>query len=134
MLTGDTLKFGTNGDLLDGQNRLRACITSGIPMQTRVVFGIDPVAFKYLDTGTVHTSGDTFKVAGVRGESHALADDFRHAEHGPGHRRAERRSVRALPEAGQQGHAARGSNARTRNWPESSRTTLALPPSNGMRQ
>jgi hypothetical protein len=65
VLTGDTLKFGTNGDLLDGQNRLRACVTSGIPMRSHVVFGIDPVAFKYLDTGTVRTSGDTFKVAGV---------------------------------------------------------------------
>lgn len=65
MLTGDTIKFGSNGDLLDGQNRLRACITADVPLVTHVVFGIDPVAFKYLDTGTVRTSGDTFKVAGV---------------------------------------------------------------------
>ena len=65
MLTGDTIKFGSNGDLLDGQNRLRACVTSGVTMITHVVFGIDPVAFKFLDSGTVRTSGDTFKVAGV---------------------------------------------------------------------
>ena len=65
MLTGDTIKFGSNGDLLDGQNRLRACVASGVPMKTHVVFGIDPVAFKYLDSGTVRTGGDTFKVAGV---------------------------------------------------------------------
>ena len=65
MLTGDTIKFGSNGDLLDGQNRLRACVTSGVTMTTHVVFGIDPVAFKFLDSGTVRTSGDTFKVAGV---------------------------------------------------------------------
>lgn len=65
MLTGDTIKFGSNGDLLDGQNRLRACVTSGVAMQTHVVFGIDPVAFKFLDSGTVRTGGDTFKVAGV---------------------------------------------------------------------
>lgn len=65
MLTGDTVKFGSNGDLLDGQNRLRACVVSGVPIKTHVVFGIDPVAFKFLDSGTVRTSGDTFKVAGV---------------------------------------------------------------------
>lgn len=65
VLTGDTIKFGSNGALLDGQNRLCASINSGVPLQTHVVFGIDPVAFKYLDTGTVRTGGDTFKVAGV---------------------------------------------------------------------
>lgn len=65
VLTGDTIKFGTNGELLDGQNRLRGCVTAGVAIETHVVFGIDPVAFKYLDSGTVRTSGDTFKVAGV---------------------------------------------------------------------
>ena len=65
ILTGDTIKFGATGGLLDGQNRLRACVASGVPLLTHVVFGIDPVAFKYLDSGTVRTGGDTFKVAGV---------------------------------------------------------------------
>jgi hypothetical protein len=65
MLTGDTVKFGANGELLDGQNRLRAAMTSGAPLTTHVVFGIDPVAFKFLDSGTVRTGGDTFMVAGV---------------------------------------------------------------------
>src|SRR4029077_11725769 len=45
--------------------RLRAGIMSDVTFRTHVVFGIDPVAFKYLDSGTVRTSGDTFKVAGV---------------------------------------------------------------------
>ena len=65
LLTGDTIKFGDNGNLLDGQNRLAACITADVTMHTHVVFAIDPVAFSYLDSGTVRTSGDTFKVAGV---------------------------------------------------------------------
>ena len=65
VLSGDTIKFGTNGELLDGQNRLRAIVLSGVPMKTHVVFAIDPVAFKSLDTGTVRTGGDTFKVARV---------------------------------------------------------------------
>jgi len=65
MLTGDTVKFGSHGKLLDGQNRLAACMQASKTMQTHVVFGIDPDAFTYLDSGTVRTSGDTFKVAGV---------------------------------------------------------------------
>lgn len=65
MVTGDTLKFGSNGVLLDGQNRLRACVASGVTLRTHIVFGIDPVAFKVLDSGAGRTSGDTFQVAGV---------------------------------------------------------------------
>jgi hypothetical protein len=65
VLTGDTIKFGSNGDLLDGQNRLAACVASGVALQTHVVFGIDQIAFQVLDTGTVRTSSDTFQVAGV---------------------------------------------------------------------
>jgi hypothetical protein len=65
MLTGDTIKFGINGELLDGQNRLRACLTSGVSLRTHVVFGIDPDAFTVLDSGAKRTMGDTFKVAKV---------------------------------------------------------------------
>ena len=66
ILTGDTIKFGTNGELLDGQNRLRASLTSGVTLRTHVAFGIDPIAFRVLDSGAGRTSGDTFKVAGVQ--------------------------------------------------------------------
>jgi hypothetical protein len=65
VLEGSTLKYGTNGELLDGQNRLRAGLLADVPLTTHVVFGVDPAAFKVLDSGTVRTSGDTFKVAGV---------------------------------------------------------------------
>ena len=65
VLEGSTLKFGANGELLDGQNRLRAGLLADVPLTTHVVFGVDPAAFKVLDSGTVRTSGDTFKVAGV---------------------------------------------------------------------
>jgi hypothetical protein len=65
MVTGDTIKFGSHGMLLDGQNRLRAALISGVTIRTHVVFGVDPVAFKVLDSGAGRTSGDTFQVAGV---------------------------------------------------------------------
>jgi hypothetical protein len=41
-LTGDTIKFGTDGLLKDGQNRLSACVRAGRPMASHAVFGIDP--------------------------------------------------------------------------------------------
>src|SRR5216684_5104576 len=44
-LTGDTIKFGTDGRLLDGQNRLSAGVRSGKSFRTHVVFGIDPGLF-----------------------------------------------------------------------------------------
>jgi hypothetical protein len=69
MLTGDTVKFGTNGELLDGQNRLRASLIAQVPIRTHVVFGVDPKAFAVLDSGAGRTSGDTFKVMGVANHS-----------------------------------------------------------------
>jgi hypothetical protein len=65
-VTGDTIKFGDTGELQDGQNRLRACLNSGVPFRTHVAFGIDPAAFKVLDSGAGRNGTDTFVVAGVR--------------------------------------------------------------------
>jgi hypothetical protein len=64
-VTGDNLKFDTDGILRDGQNRLRGCIVSGVPFTTHVVFAIPPEAFDVLDSGTVRSAPDTFVVAGV---------------------------------------------------------------------
>src|SRR5262249_46857422 len=44
-MTGDTIKFGSNGVLRDGQNRLAACIRAGKSFRSHTVFGIDPDLF-----------------------------------------------------------------------------------------
>lgn len=50
-LDGQTIKFSSKGDLLDGQHRLHAVIQSGIPTRMLVVTGIhDPMAFGTIDT------------------------------------------------------------------------------------
>src|SRR6056300_1305503 len=41
-LTGETIKFGTDGFLKDGQNRLAACVQAQTPFTTHIIFGIDP--------------------------------------------------------------------------------------------
>lgn len=65
ILTGDTLKFGRSGMLLDGQNRLKACLRSGVAFKTYVAFGIEDRAFDVIDTNSVRTNSDTFQIAGV---------------------------------------------------------------------
>lgn len=65
-LTGDTIKFGTNGRLLDGQNRLSASVRTGRPFRTHVVFGIDPALFGRLDIGKPRNPADVLHIAGFR--------------------------------------------------------------------
>jgi hypothetical protein len=72
-LTGDTIKFGTDGMLKDGQNRLSACLRVGKPMISHVVFGIDPQLFARMDIGKNRTGGDVFAIAGISYAGHVAA-------------------------------------------------------------
>ncbi len=64
--TGDTIKFDTNGRLLDGQHRLLAVLQSKTPVRMDVAFGIDPEAFDRIDTGYSRTTGQLLSMAGVK--------------------------------------------------------------------
>jgi hypothetical protein len=72
-LTGDTIKFGRNGHLRDGQNRLRAVVRGGVPFTSHVAFGIDPELFDRMDIGKNRTGGDVFKIAGISYSNHVAA-------------------------------------------------------------
>jgi hypothetical protein len=65
-LTGDTIKFGTDGRLLDGQNRLSASVRTGKPFKTHVVFGIDPSLFGRMDVGKPRNPADVLHIAGFK--------------------------------------------------------------------
>jgi hypothetical protein len=69
-LTGDTIKFGTDGFLRDGQNRLSASVRAGKPFRTHVVFGIDPHLFPRMDIGKNRTPADIFAIAGIPHSGH----------------------------------------------------------------
>jgi hypothetical protein len=69
-LTGDTIKFGSNGILRDGQNRLAASIRAGRPIRSHVVFGIDPDLFTRMDIGKNRTPADVFSIAGIPYATH----------------------------------------------------------------
>jgi hypothetical protein len=63
--TGDSLKFGDDGLLRDGQNRLSACTKAGTNFTTIVVFGIPIDAFDAMDTGVSRNARDIFKLDSV---------------------------------------------------------------------
>ncbi len=68
-LTGDTIKFGTDGRLLDGQNRLSACIKSNKSFTTHVIFGINPDLFGRMDIGKPRNPADILHIAGYKNSS-----------------------------------------------------------------
>lgn len=56
------IKFDTYGQLLDGQNRLLACIEADVPFPTLVRTGLDPAARDHVDTGAARTTADAFRM------------------------------------------------------------------------
>lgn len=64
-LTGDTIKFGSDGYLKDGQNRFSAGVLAGVPFTTHVVFGVDPALFARMDIGRTRSAADVFAIAGI---------------------------------------------------------------------
>jgi predicted transcriptional regulator len=78
LTTGETIKIGHHGELLDGQHRLHAIIASGTPQRLLVVRGLDPATRTVIDTGAVRTGGDALRMAGIGGGNpYALASAAR---------------------------------------------------------
>ncbi len=64
-LTGEAIKFGSDGLLKDGQNRLLACVRAQTSFTTHAVFGIDPATFHHMDTGKPRGADDVLAIMGV---------------------------------------------------------------------
>lgn len=58
-LTGEGIKFNKRGELIDGQNRLRAVILADTPVQFAVIYDVDDEAFGVLDSGAMRTAADS---------------------------------------------------------------------------
>jgi hypothetical protein len=50
MFNGDTIKISDDGEVVDGQHRLWACIESKKPIETVIVYGVPREAFATVDT------------------------------------------------------------------------------------
>lgn len=66
-LTGEAIKFDTNGALSDGQNRLHAIVKANVSVTMLVVRGIEPDAQAVMDSGVKRSISDTFT---MQGETH----------------------------------------------------------------
>lgn len=63
-VTGASVALNRAGAVMDGQNRLLACIRADVPFTTWVVTGIDDDAMNVIDTGAKRTLADVLKIMG----------------------------------------------------------------------
>lgn len=66
--TGATIGVDINGELLDAQHRLLACVKSGHSFRALVITGLDPAIRRVTDVGAARTASDNLH---MEGESHA---------------------------------------------------------------
>ena len=64
LLNGATIVFSADGVLLDGQNRLKACVDSDTPIDVIVVRGISEEAQQTMDVGAKRNLRDWAKMNG----------------------------------------------------------------------
>ena len=64
VLNGETIKIDWEGNLLDGQHRLTACLETGVPFETILVTGLDPSVFKSIDRGKKRSPSDNLSLLG----------------------------------------------------------------------
>lgn len=63
--TGDTIKFSTDGTLIDGQHRLHAIIQSKKTYKLPICTGLNKKAFEVIDTGKSRAAKDVLSAHGI---------------------------------------------------------------------
>lgn len=63
-VNGDAIRFGKDGQLIDGQHRLKACIASNKSFDTVVMRGIENNVFDTVDDGNKRTLADVLAIEG----------------------------------------------------------------------
>lgn len=66
---GDVIRIDTENNLLDGQNRLTACVRSKEPFDTLLIKGLPPDARATIDSGAKRSFGDRLQMEGVSNAS-----------------------------------------------------------------
>lgn len=61
---GQGIIFGKDGQLINGQHRLKACVVANKCFTTLVVYGIDNETFDTIDDGSQRSLGDVFAIKG----------------------------------------------------------------------
>lgn len=71
--TGDTIKFGRNGELIDGQHRLRAIVSANKAVRLLVARGVDDGAKLVTDTGMGRNFKNVLEFSGFTKNSGLVA-------------------------------------------------------------
>lgn len=61
---GEPVIVADTGRVLDGQHRLMACVNTGIPIDTMIVYGVDESVFPTIDRGVTRTVGNVLSIDG----------------------------------------------------------------------
>ena len=64
-LNGDTIRVDEDGNVLDGQNRLTACVECGVSFTTLVCRGLPRSVFSTIDVGVSRTLAHHLETAGI---------------------------------------------------------------------
>ena len=72
-ITGEAIKFATDGTLLDGQHRLQACIDADMPIVTLVVYGVPNEVQNVMDTGVSRLASDILTMRGLTNGANVAA-------------------------------------------------------------
>ena len=72
-ITNQGLAFDSNGNLLDGQHRLKAIVKTGKTLPIMVARNMDPKIFNCVDTGVARTAADGLFIHGVSSSKHLAA-------------------------------------------------------------
>lgn len=73
---GETIIVGDNGQILNGQHRLAACVATGKPIEVLMVFGVPAAAFVTVDQGARRGGADVLCIEGHK-NCNALAGALR---------------------------------------------------------
>ncbi|WP_144872464.1 hypothetical protein [Microbacterium sp. 1.5R] len=65
VITGEAIKFDTEGRLIDGQNRCQAIVAAGKGAWVLVVRGVSEEALVVLDSGAARSTGDMLIITGL---------------------------------------------------------------------
>lgn len=63
---GDAIRFDEHGALIDGQHRLKACVTADVSIKTIVLRGLPNDVRKTIDSGAKRTTGSRFQMEGIK--------------------------------------------------------------------
>lgn len=63
-LNGETLIFGKDGQLMNGQHRLKACIAANKSFDSMVIMGVENDTFDTIDDGSKRSLADVFAIRG----------------------------------------------------------------------